>query len=347
MTSTPKGSNPSAEWEKLPPKIAGKQRRGESLQNIGRMVIEIEAAAVQALAGRIDDEFARACRHMRDCEGRVIVLGVGKSGHVGSKIAATLASTGTPAFFVHPAEARHGDLGMIKNKDVVLAISNSGRTEEILALLPAIKALKVVLIAMTGNPDSPLAKAARVHINVGVEREACPLESAPTASTTAALAMGDALAIAILQAKEQSHEDFARSHPGGALGRRLQGVAALMHTGTEIPKVTPDTLIRDALIEMSRKGLGMTAITDANDRLLGVFTDGDLRRAFDRDVDLRSAKVREVMTSEARSVPPDMLAVEAVRLMETQRINALVVVDESGKLVGALNMHDLLRAGVA
>jgi arabinose-5-phosphate isomerase len=334
------------EWEKLP-RFAGKQRRGESLKSIGRKVIEIEHAAVGKLVNRIDDEFVRACRHLRDCKGHVVVLGVGKSGHIGSKIAATLASTGTPAFFVHPSEASHGDLGMITDKDVVLALSNSGKTAEILAILPMLRRLKIVLVAMTGDPASPLARAARVHINVGVDQEACPLELAPTASTTAALAMGDALAIAIMRAEDKSHEDFARSHPGGSLGKRLLlEVGDVMHTGADIPVVAPDTPLRDALLEMTRKRLGMTAVVDGGGKLLGIFTDGDLRRALDRDVDVRSARITDLMTRDCKTIPAGTLAAEAVRLMETHKISALVVVDDAQRVVGALNMHDLLRAGV-
>jgi arabinose-5-phosphate isomerase len=334
------------EWGKLP-RFAGKQRRGESFKSIGRTVIEIEHAAVRNLAERIDDEFVRACRHLRDCKGHVVVLGVGKSGHIGGKIAATLASTGTPAFFVHPSEASHGDLGMITPKDVVLALSNSGKTAEILAILPMLKRLKVTLIAMTGDPESPLARAARVHINVGVGQEACPLELAPTASTTATLAMGDALAIAIMRAEDKSREDFARSHPGGALGRRLLlQVGDVMHTGDEIPMVPADAPLRDALMEMTRKRLGMTAVADGDGRLLGIFTDGDLRRALDRDVDVHKARVSDVMTAGFKTIRADALAAEAVRLMEAHKINALVVVDDALRIAGALNMHDLLQAGV-
>ncbi len=319
----------------------------ERLKKLGRAVVETENRAVAALAARVDDSFVRACKLMLGCQGRVVVLGMGKSGHIGSKIAATLASTGTPAFFVHPGEASHGDLGMITAKDVVLAISYSGTTAEILVLLPMLKRLGVALVALTGRPDSALAKAADVHIDVSVAQEACPLNLAPTASTTATLVMGDALAIALLEARGFTESDFALSHPGGALGRRLLlHVADIMHTGADIPQVAPDTPLREALLEMTRKRLGMTAVADGEGRLLGIYTDGDLRRTLDRDVDVRSARIADVMTRNCRTIRADVLAAEAVRLMETNKINALVVVDEQQRVVGALNMHDLLRAGV-
>jgi len=317
------------------------------LLRLARAVIETEAEAVAGLAARIDANFARACRHMLACEGRVVVLGMGKSGHIGGKIAATLASTGTPAFFVHPGEASHGDLGMITAKDAVLAISNSGETEEILTILPLIKRLGVPLIAMTGNPASTLARAATVHIDVSVPKEACPLGLAPTASTTATLAMGDALAIALLEARGFTAEDFARTHPGGRLGRRLLLlIRDLMHTGEAIPRVREGTLLRDALVEMTRKGLGMTAVVDEDERVLGIFTDGDLRRALDREVDVHTTPIEAVMTRNCKTVGPELLAAEALQIMEAHKINALLVVDGGERLVGALNMHDLLRAGV-
>ena len=317
------------------------------LLRLARAVIETEAEAVAGLASRIDGAFARACRHMLECEGRVVVLGMGKSGHIGGKIAATLASTGTPAFFVHPGEASHGDLGMITAKDAVLAISNSGETEEILTILPLIKRLGVPLIAMTGNPASTLARAATVHIDVSVPQEACPLGLAPTASTTATLAMGDALAIALLEARGFTAEDFARTHPGGRLGRRLLLlIRDLMHTGEAVPKVREGTLLRDALVEMTRKGLGMTAIVDGEERVLGIFTDGDLRRALDREVDVHATPIEAVMTRNCKTVGADLLAAEALQIMEAHKINALLVVEDGERLVGALNMHDLLRAGV-
>ena len=317
------------------------------LRELALAVLRIEAEAVTALAARIDGDFSTACRLILACEGRVVVTGMGKSGHIGSKIAATLASTGTPAFFVHPGEASHGDLGMITPQDVVLALSNSGETSEIVTILPLLKRLKAPLIALTGNPRSPLAQAAAAHLDVSVEREACPLGLAPTSSTTAALAMGDALAVALLEARGFTAEDFARSHPGGRLGRRLLLlIEDVMHTGDSIPRVAPEAPLTDALLEMGRKGLGMTAITDPDGRLLGIFTDGDLRRALDHGVDVRAARVSEVMTRGGKTVRPQQLAVEAVTLMEDHKISALLAVDDDGRVVGALNTHDLLRAGV-
>jgi arabinose-5-phosphate isomerase len=315
----------------------------------GRRVLATEAEAVAALEGRLDEAFAKACALLLACEGRIVVTGMGKSGHVGSKIAATLASTGSPAFFVHPAEAIHGDLGMITAKDVVLALSNSGETSELLTILPLIKRLDVPLIALTGNEASTLSRYARVTLDVSVPAEACPLNLAPTASTTAALAMGDALAIAVLEARGFTEEDFARSHPGGSLGRRLLlHVEDVMRKGDDLPRVGPDTLLSEGLIEMSRKGLGMTTIVDTEDHVLGVFTDGDLRRALDHQVDVHKTRMREVMTAGGKVADPRMLAAEAVHLMETYRITSLPVVsgDAERRLVGALNVHDLLRAGV-
>ena len=318
------------------------------LQELALAVIDIESRAVAALAGEIREaSFFQACQYMLECKGRVVVIGMGKSGHIGGKIAATLASTGTPAFFVHPGEASHGDLGMITASDVVLALSNSGETAEIITILPIIKRLNVPLITLTGNPESTLAKAATANINVRVEREACPLDLAPTASTTAALAMGDALAIALLESRGFTELDFARSHPGGALGRRLLLlIDDLMHTGAAIPAVGPDTLLINALMEMTRKGLGMTAVVDGQGRLVGVFTDGDLRRAIDHKVDVHVARVGDVMTTNCKTIRPGMLAAEALQLMDSKSINALPVVNDDNILVGALNMHDLLRAGV-
>jgi len=319
-----------------------------ALQELALAVIETEARAIERLGNEIRKPvFIAACRLMLECRGRVVVTGMGKSGHIAGKIAATLASTGTPAFFVHPGEASHGDLGMITTADVVLALSNSGETGEIVTILPLIKRLAVPLIAMTGNPTSTLARAATAHINVSVEKEACPLGLAPTASTTAALAMGDALAVALLESRGFTEEDFARSHPGGTLGRRLLLlIDDLMHTGDDIPVVGPDTLLSDALVEMTRKGLGMTAVVDASGKLSGVFTDGDLRRAIDQRIDVHSAKVSSVMTSSCKTINPGMLAAEALSIMDSTKINALPVVDDDQQLVGALNMHDLLRAGV-
>ncbi|MEX0901035.1 MAG: KpsF/GutQ family sugar-phosphate isomerase [Gammaproteobacteria bacterium] len=314
---------------------------------LGRAVLETEAAAVSALVARVDDTFVRACRHMLNCRGRIVVTGMGKSGHIGSKIAATLASTGSPAFFVHPGEASHGDLGMITRDDVVLAMSNSGETAELLTIVPLIKRLGVPLVAMTGNPRSTLAREADVHLDVGVAKEACPLGLAPTSSTTAALAMGDALAVAMLETRGFTQDDFAMSHPGGALGRRLLlRVSDVMHGGGDVPRVAPGVTVAAALDEMTAKGLGMTAVVDGSGHVVGVFTDGDLRRALDRDVDLRSATIDELMSRTPRTVRPGVLAAEALNLMETHRINALLVTSDDGKLTGALNMHDLLRAGV-
>ena len=284
---------------------------------------------------------------MLECRGRVVVTGMGKSGHIAGKIAATLASTGTPAFFVHPGEASHGDLGMITTADVLLALSNSGETGEIVTILPIIKRLDVPLIAMTGNPGSTLSLAASANINVSVEKEACPLGLAPTASTTAALAMGDALAVALLESRGFTEEDFARSHPGGALGRRLLLlIDDLMHTGDAIPRVSVDTSLTDTLMEMTRKGLGMAVVVDDQRRVAGVYTDGDLRRSIDHKIDLHNAVVRDVMTAAPKTVQPGMLAAEALQIMDKTKINALPVVDADNKLVGALNMHDMLRAGV-
>jgi arabinose-5-phosphate isomerase len=319
----------------------------ETLKKLGLAVLETEAHAVEALKSRIDDDFVRACHHLLKCEGRVVVIGMGKSGHIGGKIAATLASTGTPAFFVHPGEASHGDLGMITAKDVVLALSNSGTTEEILTILPIIKRLGVPLITLTGNPKSTLAEAASVNIDVTVEKEACPLDLAPTASTTAALAMGDALAISLLEVRGFTSDDFARSHPGGKLGRRLLLlIDDLVHSGERAPRVTSGTLAAHALLEITRKGLGCTAIVDDRDRVQGIFTDGDLRRAIDHGADLSHTPIDDLMTRDCKLVSPGLLAAEALEIMEKGKFNALLVVDGDRRLIGALNMHDLLRAGV-
>ena len=284
---------------------------------------------------------------MLACAGRVVVIGMGKSGHIGGKIAATLASTGTPAFFVHPGEASHGDLGMITPQDVVMALSNSGETDEVLALLPVIKRLNTPLLALTGKPESTLAEAANVNIDISVDKEACPLGLAPTASTTAALAMGDALAIALLEARGFGAADFARSHPGGILGRRLLlHVSDIMHSGAEMPVIRAGAPLSEALVEMSQKGLGVTAIVDEREQVLGIFTDGDLRRALDADIDIKTCLAAEVMTKKARQIAPEALAASALALMEAHSINALLVVDGREKLVGVLNMHDLLKARV-
>lgn len=313
-------------------------------------VIEIEAKAVLALKERISLEFAKACEillHCIDTNGRIVVIGMGKSGHIGRKMAATFASTGSPAIFVHPAEASHGDLGMITAKDTVIAISNSGETDEISRILPLIKRLGVPLIALTGNIHSTLAKYATVNLNIHVEKEACALGLAPTSSTTVTLVMGDALAIALLEARGFSVEDFARSHPGGKLGRRLLlKIDDIMHTGDNIPIISHRATIKEALMEMTRCRLGMTAIVDDNEYQIGLFTDGDLRRAFDRNIDLHKAPITEVMTQGGKVIEKGLLAAEALRVMETSKINGLFVVDKNRKLIGALNMHDLLKAGV-
>lgn len=309
--------------------------------------IRLEIEAVEGLLAHIDADFVKACELILASKGRVVVVGMGKSGHIGNKIAATLASTGTTSFFVHPAEASHGDMGMITRDDIILALSNSGTTNEIVTLLPLIKRLGIKLISLTGNPDSPLAKAAEVNLDARVGQEACPLNLAPTSSTTAALVLGDALAIALLEARGFTAEDFAFSHPGGALGRRLLlKVENVMHGGEELPQVQRGTLLKDALLEMSRKGLGMTVVRESDGRLAGVFTDGDLRRSLDRNIDVHTTLIDEVMTVHGKTARAEMLAAEALKIMEDHKISALVVVDTLDQPVGALNMHDLLRAGV-
>jgi arabinose-5-phosphate isomerase len=313
----------------------------------GRRALGIEADAVAALAARLGPDFVKACRLCLACTGRIVVTGMGKSGHVAGKVAATLASTGSPAFFLHPAEASHGDLGMITRQDVVLALSNSGETNELLTILPLIKRMGVPLLAMTGRPGSTLAREADVHLDVSVPAEACPLNLAPTASTTATLAMGDALAVALLELRGFTSEDFARSHPGGKLGRQLLlRVADVMRSGTDLPMVGEATTLSGGLLEMSRKGLGLTAIVDDDRRVRGVFTDGDLRRTLDGQLDVHHTPMSAVMTRNCKVIGPQELAAEAVRLMEQYRITGLLVVDADGRLVGALNVHDLLRAGV-
>ncbi|WP_010489817.1 KpsF/GutQ family sugar-phosphate isomerase [Pseudomonas sp. S9] len=309
--------------------------------------IRLELEAVEELLPRIDDNFIRACELILSSKGRVVVVGMGKSGHVGNKIAATLASTGPTAFFFHPAEASHGDMGMITRDDVVLALSNSGSTAEIVTLLPLIKRLGIKLISMTGNPESALAKAAEVNLDASVSKEACPLNLAPTPSTTASLVLGDALAIALLEARGFTAEDFAFSHPGGALGRRLfLKVENVMHTGDGLPTVKRGTSLREALLVMTQKGLGMTVVIDENGLLAGIFTDGDLRRTLDREIDLREATIDQVMTARGKTARAEMLAAEALKIMEDHKISSLVVVDDNDRPIGALNMHDLLRAGV-
>jgi arabinose-5-phosphate isomerase len=314
----------------------------------GKQVIATELEAVSALSARIDKDFARACDLLLHCEGRVVVVGIGKSGHIGRKIAATLASTGTPAFFVHPAEASHGDLGMIMAKDVVLMISNSGTTAEMVPLLAFIKRMGAPIVSMTGNPSSPMAQESDVHLLVSVTREACPLDLAPTSSTTVTLVMGDALAIALLEARGFSAEDFAFSHPGGALGKRLlTKVRDVMRSGSDVPMVHQETLLSDALLEVTQKGMGMTTVVDDKGVLLGIFTDGDLRRALDQDLKPRETRILDAMTPGGLTVRKDMMAAEALHIMQAKSINHLVVVDGDGKPEGALNMHDMLRHGIA
>lgn len=319
----------------------------DKLRALGLAVIQVETQAVAALAERINDEFVSACKLMFTCSGRIVVTGMGKSGHIAGKIAATLASTGTPAFFMHPGEASHGDLGMIVKKDVVLALSNSGETGEIVTILPIIKRLGIPLIAMTGNPTSTLAQEATVHINVSVAQEACPLGLAPTSSTTVALVMGDALAVSLLEARGFTRDDFALSHPGGSLGKRLLlRVSDIMHVGDNIPAVFSSALISTALLEMTEKKLGMTAIVDADRRVVGIFTDGDLRRMLAKSLDIQQTTIAQVMTVRCAVISADILAAEAMQIMEHKKINALIVVDEQQRAVGALNMHDLIRAGI-
>lgn len=325
------------------------QQAGSTSQliELGRAVIDIEAQAVAALAPRIDHQFEQACQLLLNCNGRIIVSGVGKSGHIGSKIAATLSSTGSPAFFVHPAEASHGDLGMVTSSDVFIAISKSGRSDELMTLLPILKRLDIDIIALTGNRESPLATTADVHLDIGVDREACPLGLAPTASTTATLAMGDALAIALLGARGFTEDDFALSHPGGSLGRKLLlRVGDVMTTGAAIPSVLSGTSLPDTLVEISRKNLGLAVIVDADDHLCGIFTDGDLRRAIDDDIDIRAASVDEVMTAGGRTITADALAAEAVSVMQEHTITVLPVINDQRQVTGILHMHMLLAAGV-
>ncbi len=318
-----------------------------AILSIGRAVIDTEIKAIEALKGRIDEHFVAACEIMLNCSGRIIVIGMGKSGHIGNKIAATLASTGSPAFFVHPGEASHGDLGMIKQNDVILLLSNSGQTDELITILPVLKRLNLPLIALTGNPKSALAKNATVHLDVSVEYEACPLGLAPTSSTTTALVMGDALAISLLQKRGFSKEDFARSHPAGQLGRRLLvHISDVMHTDNEVPCILGDAFVSDAIVEMTQKRLGMTAVVDSERRLLGVFTDGDLRRALDECLALNTTRVKHVMSTQVKTIRPDQLAVDAAHIMQSFKITGLLVIDADKRVVGALNIHDLLHARV-
>ncbi len=323
------------------------KRKNIDVEKSVRQVIDIEAKALNTLAARVDGSYSKAVDICLECKGRVVVTGMGKSGHIGSKIAATLASTGTPSFFVHPGEASHGDLGMITRHDTVLAISFSGESTEIVTILPLIKRLGLKLISITGNTSSTLAKAADVHLDASIDEEACPLNLAPTASTTATLAIGDALAVALLEVRGFTREDFARSHPGGTLGKRLLlRVEDIMRQGDELPVTTPDTLFRDGLVEMTSKGLGMTAVVDDARRVLGIFTDGDLRRALDRSIDIASATMKDMIQPGCKTIAATELAVEAVKMMEDYKITGLLVVDADLRLIGALNVHDLLRAGV-
>ena len=332
----------------MPPALSSSPDDSFDFAASGRRVFAIEREALEAVAARIDGAFSAACRAILACRGRLVCTGMGKSGHVARKIAATLASTGTPAFYMHPGEAGHGDLGMVTDADIVLALSYSGESDEILMLLPVLKRQGNIVVAMTGRVDSTLARESDIHLDVGVPTEACPLALAPTSSTTAALAMGDALAVALLDARGFTADDFARSHPAGALGRRLLlHITDVMHSGDDIPRIGPDASISDALVEMGRKRLGMTAVVDADGRLLGLYTDGDLRRSLDdANVDLRRTAIATVMTRAPRTIDAGALAVEAAQLMETHKINALLVVDGDQRVVGALNIHDLLRARV-
>lgn len=318
----------------------------DQLCQFGRKVIEIETQAIAKLSARIDATYAKACQLLLSCKGRVILIGMGKSGHIARKIAATLASTGTASYFVHPAEANHGDLGVLTPGDVVIALSHSGETAEILTLLPIIKLLDIPIIGMTGNPRSSLAQHATIHLDVSIDKEACPLGLAPTSSTTATLVMGDAIAITLLQARGFKENDFARFHPGGSLGRRLLlSIEALMHAGDRLPKVSIHCLLSDALVEITQKSLGMTTIVDENDRLCGIFTDGDLRRALDHSYDIRNTPIQNVMTKNSVTIEKSRLAAEALQIMEQHKITSLVVV-ETDKPIGVIHMHDLLRAGI-
>jgi arabinose-5-phosphate isomerase len=329
------------------PKIAAKTEASEGALALAREVLAIEAGAVAALAGRLDGSFLAAVSLLLACRGRVVVSGIGKSGHVARKIASTMASTGTPAFFVHPAEASHGDLGMITRDDAMVALSYSGESEELLTIVPLVKRQGAKLVVMSGNPESTLAKEADVHLDVHVDKEACPLNLAPTASTTAALAMGDALAIALLDARGFGKDDFARSHPGGSLGRRLlTHVRDVMRTGDDVPSVSERSTLAETVLEISRKRMGMTSVVDAQGRIVGLFTDGDLRRALERGIDIRATPVTAVMTRGPRTIRPEALAVEAVEIMERTKSTQLPVVDADGVLIGALNIHDLFRAKV-
>lgn len=332
---------------KTAPSSAGRASREDAALAMAREVLEIEAKAISDLIGSLDQRFVQAMDTILNCPGRVVVSGIGKSGHIARKIASTLASTGTPAFFVHPAEASHGDLGMVARDDVFIALSNSGESEELLAIIPLLKRQGAKLVAMTGNPQSTLAREADVHLYAGAEKEACPLNLAPTASTTAALALGDALAVALMQAKGFTRDEFAASHPGGTLGRKLlTHVRDVMRTGENAPRIAHTATAMVGMLEISRGRMGMTTVLDEHGRVTGIFTDGDLRRSLEKGVDLRSAPITDIMTRGPRTIGPDKLAAEAVQIMERYKVNQLVVVDEDQKLLGALNMHDLFRAKV-
>ena len=318
-----------------------------NFQQLGQAVIATELAEITALQSRIDESFAQACDLLLNCKGRIVVTGMGKSGHIGGKIAATLASTGSPAFFVHPGEASHGDLGMITKNDVVIALSNSGNTAEIATIIPILKRFGVPLISMTGDKNSILATEANINLDVSVSKEACPHDLAPTSSTTVALVMGDALAVALLQARGFTAEDFALSHPGGSLGKRLLlHVSDIMHRDERLPKIQQTATVSEALLEMSKKGLGMTAIVDQQDKVLGIYTDGDLRRSLDKNIDVHNALISDVMTKNCRTTTANELAASIVKIMDDSGINGFLVTDENNKLIGAFNMHDILRAGI-
>jgi arabinose-5-phosphate isomerase len=328
------------------PSASDRNSARQDILQLARQTLRIEADAIVGLIDRLDDNFAAAVELVLACRGRIIVSGMGKSGHIARKIASTLSSTGTPAYFVHPAEASHGDLGMITRDDLLIALSYSGESDELIFIVPLIKRQGARLITITGNPQSTLAREADVHLDGGVAQEACPLNLAPTASTTAALALGDALAVALLDARGFGAEDFARSHPGGALGRRLlTHVRDVMHSDN-LPAVLPDAAMADTILAISQGGLGLAAIVDADRKVRGIFTDGDLRRAFGRRIDLQQARIADLMHPDPHTIAPDRLAVEAVEMMERHRINALLVTDPDGRLIGALNMHDLFKAKV-
>lgn len=320
----------------------------EKICELGRAVIETEAKMISSLVDRIDHHFAKACQYLHDCEGRIAVMGVGKSGHISKKIAATFASTGSPAFFIHPSEAKHGDMGMVTKKDVLLILSNSGESEEIISILPFIKRLHIPLITLTGKPRSTLAKAATINIDVSVKKEACPLGLAPTSSTTAALVMGDALAMALLDKRGFTENDFALSHPGGTLGRRLLlQVDEIMNQHGDVPVVPYNASLEEALIEMTQKKLGMTTVVNEHGALIGVFTDGDVRRAFDKNTDIKKTCIHQVMSKNPKTISRELLAAEALNLMETHKITSLVIADDQHRPIGIIHIHDILRAGVA